>query len=122
VEVVVFRDSLKHIVDNVEGGIAGLLMGFDGIAVETYTRSGHAMDINTVGMEFSFILSQARKAAETLEVGPIREVTIRAEKLTLVIHVLSPDYFIALALTPEGNFGKGRFLLRVTAPRLEREL
>lgn len=117
-----FRDSLQRIVDHVEGGVAGLLMGFDGIAVESYTRQGQAMDINTVGMEFSFILTQARKAAEILEVGRIREVTIRAEKLTLVIRVLSNDYFLALALTPEGNFGKGRYLLRVTAPRVEEEL
>jgi predicted regulator of Ras-like GTPase activity (Roadblock/LC7/MglB family) len=117
-----FSDSLKRIVDNVEGGVAGLLMGFDGIAVESYTRDGQAMDINTVGMEFSFILTQACKAAEILEVGAIREVTIRAEKLTLVIRVLSADYFMALALTPEGNYGKGRYLLRVTAPKLEAEL
>ena len=117
-----FRDSLRRIVDNVEGGVAGLLMGFDGISVETYTREGQAMDINTVGMEFSFILTQARKAAEILEVGPIRDVTIRAEKLTLVIHVLSHEYFVALALAPEGNFGKGRYLLRVAAPKLQREL
>jgi predicted regulator of Ras-like GTPase activity (Roadblock/LC7/MglB family) len=117
-----FRESLKRIVDHVEGGVAGLLMGFDGIAVDSYTRDAHAMDINTVGMEFSFILAQARKAAETLEVGAIREVTIRAEKLTLVIRVISTDYFLALALTPEGNYGKGRYLLRVAAPKLEAEL
>ena len=117
-----FRDSLKRIVDNVEGGIAGLLMGFDGISVESYTREDQAMDINTVGMEFSFILTQARKAAEILEVGAIREVTIRAEKLTLVIRVLSSEYFLALALAPDGNYGKGRYLLRVTAPALEAEL
>jgi predicted regulator of Ras-like GTPase activity (Roadblock/LC7/MglB family) len=117
-----FRDSLRRIVDNVEGGVAGLLMGFDGISVETYTREGQAMDINTVGMEFSFILTQARRAAEILEVGAIREVTIRAEQLTLIIRVLSDDYFVALALTPDGNFGKGRYLLRVVAPRVEEEL
>jgi predicted regulator of Ras-like GTPase activity (Roadblock/LC7/MglB family) len=117
-----FRESLQRLVEGVDGAVAGLLMGFDGISVESYTRSGHAMDINTVGMEFSFILGQARKAAEILEVGPIREVAIRAEMLTLLIRVVSRDYFLALALTPEGNFGKGRFLLRVTAPRLEKEL
>ena len=89
---------------------------------ETYTRADQEMDIDTVGMEFSFILTQARKAAETLEVGDIREVTIKAEKLTLCIRVLSRDYFLALAMTPEGNFGKGRYLLRAAAPKLEAEL
>ena len=117
-----FKEPLQKVVDNVEGGIAGLVMGFDGMAVEAYTREGHKIDINTVGMEFSFILSQVRKAAEILDVGKLNEVVIKAEKLTLVIRVLNPDYFLALALAPEGNFGKGRYLMRVGAPALQAEL
>jgi predicted regulator of Ras-like GTPase activity (Roadblock/LC7/MglB family) len=117
-----FKEPLQKIVDNVDGGIAGLVMGFDGIAVESYTRQGHKIDINTVGMEFSFILTQVRKAAEILDVGGVNEIAIRAEKLTIVIRLLSPEYFVALALTPEGNFGKGRFMMRLVAPRLQAEL
>lgn len=117
-----FKEPLKKIVDNVEGGIAGLVMGFDGIAVDSYTREGHKMDINTVGMEFSFILTQVRKAAEILEVGGVGEIAIKAEKLTIVVRVLNSEYFLALALGPEGNFGKGRFLMRVVAPKLQAEL
>jgi predicted regulator of Ras-like GTPase activity (Roadblock/LC7/MglB family) len=109
-------------VDNVEGGLAGLLMGFDGIPVDSYARDLQAVDIQTVGMEFSFILNQVRKAAEILEVGGVREITIKAERLTIVIHVVSDDYFLALALKPEGNFGKGRYLLRVAAPKMLQDL
>ena len=117
-----FKEPLQKIVDNVEGGIAGLVMGFDGISVESYTRDGDKMDINTVGMEFSFILTQVRKAAEILDVGGMTEIAIKAEKLTIVIRVLNSDYFLALALGPDGNFGKGRYLMRVVAPRLQAEL
>jgi predicted regulator of Ras-like GTPase activity (Roadblock/LC7/MglB family) len=117
-----FKEPLQKIVDNVEGGIAGLVMGFDGITVESYTREGHKIDINTVGMEFSFILTQVRKASELVDVGRLTEISIKAEKLTIVIRVLNPDYFLALALSPEGNFGKGRYLMRVVAPRLQAEL
>ncbi len=58
-----FKETLKHIVDSTEGAIAGLLMGFDGIAVDSYTRdesptssagtAGTQKDINEIGMEFS---------------------------------------------------------------------
>ena len=34
-----FNEPLKKIVDNVEGGIAGLVMGLDGIPVETLHRA-----------------------------------------------------------------------------------
>src|SRR5262245_22921276 len=98
-----FRDNLQRIVEQTEGGIAGLLMGFDGIAVETYARPDAACDIQIVGMEFSYILAQVRKAAEILEVGGVREIVIKAEQLTMVVRVISQDYFVALALAPEGN-------------------
>lgn len=117
-----FKEALQKIVDNVEGGMAGLIMGFDGIAVDSYTREGNKIDVTTVGMEFSFVLTQVRKAAELLDFGKVNEISIKAEKLTIVIRILSQEYFLALALTPEGNFGKGRYLMRVVVPKLQAEL
>ncbi len=116
-----FQDNLKRLVDGTEGGVAGLLMGFDGIAVESLSKDAD-FDVQTVGMEFSFVLTQVRKAAEILEVGALQEIAIRAEKLTILIRVVSPEYFVALAVRPEGNFGKGRYLLRVVAPKFQAEL
>lgn len=117
-----FRENLKRLVADTEGGVAGLLMGFDGIAVDSFTAADGGIDITTVGMEFSFILTQVRKAAEILEVGGVQEIAIRAESLTILIRVLSPEYFIALAIRPDGNYGKGRYLMRVVAPKMQAEL
>lgn len=117
-----FRENLQRIVEQTEGGVAGLLMGFDGIAVDSYSKAPDQLDIQTVGMEFSFILTQVRKATEILEVGGVQEVTIRAERITILIRVLTQEYFLALAVTPQGNAGKGRYLLRVIAPKMQAEL
>jgi predicted regulator of Ras-like GTPase activity (Roadblock/LC7/MglB family) len=120
-----FKESLQKVVDTVEGGIASLVMGFDGIAVDAYTKppgESAGLDMNTVGMEFSFILTQVRKAAEILEVGALTELTLKSEKLIMIMKVLSNEYFLALAMGPEGNFGKGRYLLRLIAPKLQAEL
>jgi len=117
-----FRDSLRHLVEQTEGGFAGLLMGFDGIAVESFAKDQSKADIQTVGMEFSYILTQVRKAADTIEAGSVEEVAIRTDRMTLLIRVLSRDYFVALAIAPTGNSGKGRYLLRVTAPKIQAEL
>jgi hypothetical protein len=35
---------------------------------------------------------------------------------------LNEEYFVALALLPDGNFGKGRYLLRTVAPKLLEQL
>ncbi len=97
-------------------------MGLDGIEVETYVREKNGFDINIIGMEFSYILTQIKKASEVLEVGGVKEIVIKAEQLTLVIRMLTEDYFLAVALMPSGNFGKCRFLLRLTAPQITSEL
>ncbi len=117
-----FTEHLKKVVDNVYGAVAFLIMGLDGISVERYTRPAETIDIDTIGMEFSFILTQIRKAAEVLSVGDLQEIAIKAEQLVIVMRMLTPEYFIGVALRPEGNFGKARFLMRMVAPKLLAEL
>lgn len=117
-----FTEHLKRVVDNTDGGIGALVMGLDGIAVETYVRADSEVDIATIGMEFSFILTQVKKAAEILKVGALDEISIKAEQLILVIRMISDDYFVAVALSAQGNFGKCRFLMRVAAPALIAQL
>lgn len=119
-----FQEVLKEVVNRTEGGVAGLLMGFDGIPVDAYVReaSEPAMEVETVGMEYSVILKDIRKAAELLEAGHAQEISIRAERLTTVIRVLNEDYFVAMTLRPDGNYGKARFMLRTAGSRLLTEL
>lgn len=117
-----FTTHLQKIVDNCDGAVASVVMGFDGIAVDSVSTREDLFDMQTVSMEFSFVLTQVRKAAEILEVGELDEVSIRSEKLTFIVRVLSEDYFVALAMLPSGNFGKGRFLMRVALPELRAHL
>jgi predicted regulator of Ras-like GTPase activity (Roadblock/LC7/MglB family) len=113
-----FREALRQVVDGTEGGIAAVLMGYDGIPLEQYITADAELNVETVGMEFSVVLSQIRKAAEMLEAGTAREVTIQAEQMTTVIRLLNDEYFVAVALKPTGNSGKARFLLRTGASKL----
>jgi predicted regulator of Ras-like GTPase activity (Roadblock/LC7/MglB family) len=117
-----FAETLKKVVDNVDGGIAAVVMGLDGIPVDTYVRQNDKVDVNTVGMEFSFILTQVRKAGESLQVGGLEELSVKAQRLVLVCRMLSPQYFVAIAMAPEGNFGKARFLARMASPALIAQL
>jgi predicted regulator of Ras-like GTPase activity (Roadblock/LC7/MglB family) len=117
-----FKDVLRDVVERTEGGIAGLLMGYDGIPVENYVRSNARVDVESVGMEYGVILTQIMKAAKMLEAGDAREVSIQADRLTTVMRLLNEQYFVALTMSPTGNVGKARFLLRTLTPRLLDEL
>jgi len=118
----VFAETLKKVVDNIEGGIAAVIMGLDGISVESYIKLDDRVDVNTVAMEFSFILSQVRKAGESLAVGNLEELSVKAQRLLLVCRMLSPQYFMAIVMAPEGNFGKARYLARLAQPSLVSQL
>jgi predicted regulator of Ras-like GTPase activity (Roadblock/LC7/MglB family) len=118
----VFIDLLKKVVDNVDGGIAAVVMGLDGIPVETYIKQTERVDVNTVAMEFSFIITQVRKAGDSLQIGSLEELSIKAQRLTLVCRMLSPQYFVAIVMAPEGNFGKCRYLVRMATPQLAAQL
>jgi predicted regulator of Ras-like GTPase activity (Roadblock/LC7/MglB family) len=117
-----FAETLKKVVDNIEGGIAAVVMGLDGIAVESYVKLDDRVDVNTVAMEFSFILGQVRKAGDSLAVGSLEELSVKAQRLLLVCRMLSPQYFVAIVMAPEGNFGKARYLARLAQPALVAQL
>ena len=117
-----FKDALRAMVENTEGGLARLLMAFQGVSVESYTRDDIPLDIDTVGAEFSVVIKQIQRAAESLEAGGAHEVAVLAEKMVTVIRVVNQDYFLAVALQPGGNIGKARYLLRTTAPQMLTEL
>jgi predicted regulator of Ras-like GTPase activity (Roadblock/LC7/MglB family) len=117
-----FAETLKKVVDNVEGGIAAVIMGLDGISVDTYIKLADRVDVNTVAMEFSFILGQVRKAGESLAVGNLEELSVRAQRLLLVCRMISPQYFLGIVMAPEGNFGKARYLARLAQPALVAQL
>jgi predicted regulator of Ras-like GTPase activity (Roadblock/LC7/MglB family) len=118
-----FEEVLREVVDGTEGGVAGLLMGYDGIPVEHYVREAEAeASVETVGQEYSVILKEIRKAAELLDSGEAREMAVKAERMTTVVRMLNDEYFVAVTLKPEGNLGKARFLLRTRAQRFLDEL
>jgi predicted regulator of Ras-like GTPase activity (Roadblock/LC7/MglB family) len=118
-----FRESLQRMVDRLAGGVAGILMGFDGISVESYAKPGEAgVDIQMVGMELAHTVAQMRKATEELELGQLHEVTLKADGLTVLVTLLNDEYFIACAVKPEASFGKARYLMRLLVPQIQAEL
>jgi predicted regulator of Ras-like GTPase activity (Roadblock/LC7/MglB family) len=116
-----FLDKLESAVGTVNGCEAVILMGFDGIPVDSFEANKEA-DIETVGMEFSVVLREVRKAAELLEAGDAEEMTIRTEKMSTVLRIVNDEYFLAMMLSPGGNLGKAKYMLRILGPELMKDL
>ncbi len=121
-----FGKYLRAVVDGQSGCVGSVIMGIDGIAIESYVKNAantdDGIDVNTSGMEFSFVMAQAKKAAGNLVIGETKEMFITTEKAVFALRMLSPEYFLGVVLEPDANIGKCRFLMRVSAPQIVADL
>lgn len=118
-----FRAHLESVVNQVDGALACSVMGFDGISVETYQKDDAAeLELGGAWVEYANLLTQLKNAAEVLKTGTVTELSVNSDKVLTLIRMVSPEYFLVLALRAEGNYGKGRYVLRVTAPKVRAEL
>lgn len=118
-----FREHLQEVIRSVDGAIACSLMGADGIEVDTLLVDGElGVDVKTLLIEYSSLFRLAREAAEAHQAGDVSELCIQTDKILTVARLVTPEYFMVVALRPDGNFGKARYMLRVTTPKLRAEL
>jgi predicted regulator of Ras-like GTPase activity (Roadblock/LC7/MglB family) len=115
-----FSDVLKNVVNGTEGALGALIVGLDGIPVEEYSVSSD-MDLQSMTVEYSALLKEIEKGSQAAHLGSTNEVTVIADKAMIMLRRLNDEYFFVLIIRPEGNFGKGRFLLRMSVPRLLKE-
>jgi predicted regulator of Ras-like GTPase activity (Roadblock/LC7/MglB family) len=119
-----FRESIEKLLNGIEGAVSCALMGFDGITVDISSKEAAAggPDLQTLSMEFAHLIAQARRTLESVDAGALEEFTLRTDKLTLVVRLLTPEYFLACAILPNGNLGRARYLMRLSAPALRADL
>ncbi len=118
-----FSELLDRILTETPGAVSVTLMGFDGIAIETRDAAEQPeVSPQTTAIELGAVASQLKGVAEGLGAGEVQELTLQTGALTTLLRPVSSEYFLALALRPGGNTGKGRYLLRVVAPKVVAEL
>jgi len=115
-----FTDILKEIVTRTEGAMGALIVGLDGIPVDEY-KVDSELDLQSVTVEYSTLLKEIERGSQSSQLGSTREVTVMADKAMIMLRRLNDEYFMVLIIRPDGNFGKGRFLLRMSAPKILKE-
>lgn len=117
-----FKELLETILDRTEGSLGALIMGTDGIAVEkALAEAGKDANLDIAAAEFTSLVRGAQRAGTDLGLGNLRELVVSLDDSIILMRLLSRDYFVVLALSPEGNLGRGRFELRKAELQLARE-
>ncbi|MDA8100165.1 MAG: hypothetical protein M0042_11100 [Nitrospiraceae bacterium] len=115
-----FADILKDVVHGTDGAVGALVVGVDGIPVEEYALTND-LDLQSMTVEYATLLKEIEKGSQSAQLGSTKEVTVMADKALVMLRRLTDEYFMVLIIKPDGNFGKGRFLLRMSVPKLLKE-
>jgi predicted regulator of Ras-like GTPase activity (Roadblock/LC7/MglB family) len=117
-----FRQTLEAILERTEGSLGALIMGTDGIAVEKVLgEAGKEANLDVAAAELTTLVRSAQRAGTDTGLDGLREVMVQFDKAILVMRLLSREYFVVLALNPDGNIGRGRFELRKAELQLAKE-
>ena len=117
-----FKEALETIIERTDGSIGALIMGTDGIAVEKVlgTEANDA-NLDVAAAEFTSLVRNAQRSGNDIGLGNLQELVIHLESAVIIMRLFTRDYFVVLALKPDGNYGRGRFELRKAELQLARE-
>ncbi len=113
-----FKLALKELVDTTSGAIGASIMGYDGIAIDEYYAGSADFDLPLLVVEYANLLKEVRQTIELLKTGAMEELSVTTAKVRVLVRSVNDEFFLVLILQPDGNYGKGRYLLRREAPRI----
>jgi|GEM_PF-2722063 len=117
-----FREEIAKIIDGTPGGLGGILLGSDGIAVDSYQVDGSDLILDEVGAELSALQQQARVMNSSSGLGNLQHFWIVTDQLKLLSYPITEEYFIALIFSTSAYIGQTLFNVRMTEDGLRTEL
>jgi len=115
-----FSEVLKEATERVDGAVAAMILASDGIPVEEYVVE-RLLDFSVLSAEASALMKDIETASQDLQLGQAKEFLLIAEVCGIIMRRITKDYYLALVVKPDGNYGKARFVLRTTVPQIEKE-
>jgi predicted regulator of Ras-like GTPase activity (Roadblock/LC7/MglB family) len=115
-----FSEVLKEAVGRVDGAVSAVIIGIDGMPVEEYVTE-KLISLEDLGAESSQMMKNIDLASEDLGLGDAREFSIVSDLCGIIMRKINSEYYLALIIKPDGNYGKGRYVLRSLVPRIEGE-
>lgn len=117
-----FKEVLQEILNRTEGCKGALIMGFDGIAVEkVWQEDATDGNYDIAVAEYTSLIRSAKQKNNDTGLGKLNELTVSTNNEIFILRLVSNEYFLALILSDDGNFGRGRYELRRAELLLENE-
>jgi predicted regulator of Ras-like GTPase activity (Roadblock/LC7/MglB family) len=117
-----FKQMLANIIEHTEGSLGALIMGLDGIAVEKIIgKAGNEANLDVAAAEFTSLVRGAQRTGNDIGMGKLKELVVSLDSAIVMMRLIGHDYFVVLALSTDGNLGRGRYELRKAELQLTKE-
>ena len=110
-----FEAVVEEVLNRCPGARGAAVVDSDGIPVVSVDRDGR---LEELAAEYSTVVREIQRAARELDHGQLEQVSVDAEKVTVMLTAITAEYFLVLLLGSEGLRGKARYLSRLAGRRL----
>tara|TARA_Y100001978_G_C23463819_1_gene323642 strand:+ start:77 stop:439 length:363 start_codon:yes stop_codon:yes gene_type:complete len=117
-----FETTLAELLEAIDGCVMSTLLGYDGIDLGRAVAPQIKGQTDHLIVETAALMNRMRQVADQLRMGAVKELSIEAEELLLVLRPVDDRFVLAVALKPDGNLGMARFQLAAKVPDLRRHL
>ncbi len=116
-----FDLELNTVLSFLEGAKAILIMGFDGIVVESASKDQdeHFQDLT---IELGQIVKTIGELSKNSNVGNFNEMILQFDHAKVLLRSIHPDYFLALLMGKDESIGKSQFAIQRILPDLVKNL
>jgi predicted regulator of Ras-like GTPase activity (Roadblock/LC7/MglB family) len=116
-----FKTVLREVIGTVPGSLVAMVVGRDGVIVESYQNSNIGLDPEAMGAEYANVVSEVNKQISILKLDDLKDVTVCSDRFRLVAHLISNEYYFVVFLSSRANEGLARYKTRIFSLKL-REL
>ena len=113
-----FESEMRSLLDRCPGARGAAVIDGDGIPVIVDSAVD---DLELLAAEYAPIIRDIRSAARELHHGALRQFTIAADQVAVVLTSLAAGYFLLVVLEPQAPTGRARFYSRLSGERLHSE-
>jgi predicted regulator of Ras-like GTPase activity (Roadblock/LC7/MglB family) len=116
-----FDLELNTVLSFLEGSKAILIMGYDGIVVESVSKEDD-QDFHDLTIELGQIVKNIGELSKNSNVGQFNEMVLQFDQAKILLRSIHQDYFLALLMNKEESIGKGQFAVQRILPDLVKNL
>lgn len=103
------KELLKRMADEMDGVLAIQVTGMDGITLALHNPTG--ADVEAFSAKFAMVMKLVEKSVDSLKgLGELEENLVQAKNAWILTRLITPQYYIGIAVSREGTLGNVRLV------------